>query len=54
MQDEINAFTEFVIQQLRKQGVSREEVKQGALATIRKDHLKVLLDQLEEGHEPEK
>lgn len=54
MQEEINAFTEFFLQQLQKQGVTREQVREKALATIPKDHLKVLLDQLDEGDEPEK
>ncbi len=54
MQEEINAFTEFFLLQLRKQGVTREQVRERALATIPKARLKSLLDQLDEGHEPEK
>jgi MerR family transcriptional regulator, heat shock protein HspR len=54
MQEDINSFTEFFIQQLRKQGVSRDEVEQSALATIPRDHLRELLDQLDRGDEPEK
>lgn len=53
MQEEINAFTEFFLQQLQKKGVTREQVRERALATIPKGHLKVLLlDRLDEGDEP--
>ena len=51
MQEEINAFTEFFLQQLQKKGVTRDQVRERALATIPKGHLKVLLDQLDEGDE---
>ena len=54
MQEEINAFTEFFLVQLSKKGVSRDEVREHALATIPKGHLKVLLDRLGDGDEPEK
>ena len=54
MQEEINAFTEFFLQQLQKQGVTREQVMEKALANIPKGHLKVLLDHLDEGDEPKK
>ncbi len=52
MQEEINAFTEFFLQQLQKKGVTREQVRERALATIPKGHLEVLLDRLDEGDEP--
>ena len=52
MQEEINAFTEFFLQQLQKKGVTREQVRERALVTIPKGHLKVLLDRLDEGDEP--
>jgi MerR family transcriptional regulator, heat shock protein HspR len=54
MQGEINAFTEFFLVQLGKRGVSREEVREHALATIPKGRLKLLLDRLGDGDEPEK
>lgn len=54
MQEEINAFTEFFLQQLQKKGVTREQVRERALVTIPKGHLKVLLDRLDEGDEPQK
>ncbi len=54
MQEEINSFTGFFLQQLQKMGVTREEVRERALATIPRGHLKNLLDRLDEGDEPTK
>ncbi|OYW04925.1 MAG: hypothetical protein B7X11_02400 [Acidobacteria bacterium 37-65-4] len=54
MQEEINAFTEFFLQQLQKKGVTREQVRERALVTIPRGHLKVLLDHLGEGDESQK
>jgi MerR family transcriptional regulator, heat shock protein HspR len=49
MQEQMNAFLEFFLDQLGRTGVSKEEVKQRALATIPKSSLQALLDRLEEG-----
>jgi MerR family transcriptional regulator/heat shock protein HspR len=54
MQGEMNSFLEFFLEQLGRTGVSREEVRQRALATIPKSTLQVLLDRLGEGDVPEK
>jgi MerR family transcriptional regulator/heat shock protein HspR len=52
MQDEMNGFIEFFLEQLGRTGVSREQVRERALATIPKSSLQALLDHLEEEHEP--
>lgn len=52
MQDEMNGFIEFFLEQLGRTGVSREQVRERALATIPKRSLQALLDHLEEEHEP--
>ena len=49
MQDQMNAFLEFFLDQLGRTGVSKEEVKQRALATIPKSSIQALLDRLGEG-----
>jgi MerR family transcriptional regulator/heat shock protein HspR len=48
MQDQMNEFLEFFLEQLGRTGVTREEVKQRALATIPKSSIQALLDHLEE------
>ena len=48
MQGQMNEFLEFFLEQLGRTGVSREEVKQRALATIPKSSIQALLDHLEE------
>ena len=49
MQGQMNAFLEFFLDQLGRTGVSKEEVRQRALATIPKSSLQALLERLEEG-----
>jgi MerR family transcriptional regulator, heat shock protein HspR len=49
MQDQMNAFLEFFLDQLGRTGVSKEEVRQRALATIPKSSLQALLEHLGEG-----
>jgi len=49
MQDQMNAFLEFFLDQLGRTGVSKEEVRQRALATIPKSSLQALLERLGEG-----
>jgi MerR family transcriptional regulator/heat shock protein HspR len=49
MQDQMNAFLEFFLDQLGRTGISKEEVRQRALATIPKSSLQVLLERLGEG-----
>lgn len=48
MQGQMNEFLEFFLEQLGRTGVTREEVKQRALATIPKSSIQALLDHLEE------
>ncbi len=48
MQDEMNAFLEFFLDQLGHTGVTREEVRERALAHIPKRSLQILLDRLEQ------
>jgi MerR family transcriptional regulator/heat shock protein HspR len=53
MQDEMSGFLEFFLDQLSRKGVSREEVKERALALVPRSSLRVLLDRLEEDDERE-
>jgi len=48
MQDEMSAFLEFFLEQLSNTGVTREEVREQALARIPKRSLQILLDRLEQ------
>jgi len=48
MQDEMSAFLEFFLEQLGNTGVTREEVRERALARIPKRSLQILLDRLEQ------
>lgn len=48
MQDEMNAFLEFFLEQLGHTGVTREEVRERALARIPGRSLQILLDRLEQ------
>jgi len=52
MQDEMNGFVEFFLEQLGRTGVSRDQVRERALATVPKRSLQSLLDRLEQEHEP--
>ncbi|MEW6756591.1 MAG: MerR family transcriptional regulator [Acidobacteriota bacterium] len=49
MQDEMNGFLEFFLEQLGRRGVSRDEVRKQALVRIPQRSLQVLLDHLERG-----
>jgi MerR family transcriptional regulator/heat shock protein HspR len=53
MQDEMSGFLEFFLDQLSRKGVSREEVRERALALVPRGSLRVLLDRLEEDDERE-
>lgn len=49
MQEDMNGFVEFFLEQLGRTGVSREEVRERALALIPRDSVQVLLQRLEQG-----
>jgi MerR family transcriptional regulator/heat shock protein HspR len=53
MQEEMNAFLEFFLEQMGRAGIPREEVKKQALVHIPRRTVQVLLDRLELGDDAE-
>lgn len=54
MQDEMNAFLEFFLHQMRQSGATRTEVrKAAALAKVSPDSVRAILDRLEKGGDAE-
>ncbi|MGA9750373.1 MAG: MerR family transcriptional regulator [Acidobacteriota bacterium] len=53
MQDQMNAFMEFFLDQLGHKGVTRDEVRERALARLPQRSLQVLLDRLAKGDDRE-
>jgi len=53
MQEQMNEFLEYFVQEMKRAGVPREEIREKAIVKVSSGAMQVLLDRLEEDDVPE-